>query len=55
MNNQKINCSVCSCRFHNGTKNLCELEQIKVLPCENCSTGNPKDESMCGSYQIKQN
>lgn len=48
---QKINCSVCSCAFNNSEKNLCQLEQIVVTPCQNCHNGHPDDESMCGSYK----
>jgi len=30
---------------------MCELERIVVQPCKNCNTGNPEEESMCGSYE----
>lgn len=53
MGDQKINCTVCSCRYHNQGQNLCELQQIQVQACQNCSTGLAQDESMCGSYQAK--
>ncbi len=48
--NQKINCTVCSCEFHEGEKNQCNLEQITVKPYPDCNTQNP-DESVCGSYK----
>ncbi len=51
--NQKINCTVESCEFHNCKQNVCELNQIEVQACQNCSNGTPEDESMCGNYQCK--
>ena len=48
-NNQTINCTV----DHNCDHNLCELQQIQVEACTNCSNGRAKDESMCGSYRCK--
>lgn len=50
---QKINCTVQSCKYNNCDYNLCGLNQINVKACSNCSTGNPEDESMCGSYSCK--
>lgn len=50
--NQKINCTVASCKYNDCDYNLCELKQIEVQACTNCSTGRP-DESMCGSYESK--
>ena len=47
--NQKINCTVTSCKYNKDDK-ICSLEQIIVTPKENCKTKNP-DESMCGSYE----
>lgn len=52
-NNQKINCTVESCKYNNCNYNLCELQQIEVKACQNCSTGKAEDESMCGSYRSK--
>ena len=49
--NQKINCTVESCKYHNHNHNLCKLKQIEVQACTNGCTGNPEDESMCGSYE----
>lgn len=51
--NQKINCTVKSCEYHNGYNNICELKQIVVKACPGGSTGAPEDESMCGSYSCK--
>lgn len=48
--NQKINCTVESCKFNNTEKQKCELKQIIVTPTNNCNTKNC-DESMCGSYE----
>ena len=50
---QKINCTVESCVYNNCKSNACELHQIQVNACPNCSSGNPEDESMCGSYECK--
>lgn len=48
--NQRINCTVRSCKYNNGQRQECELEQIIVTPVQDCKTGNP-DESMCSSYE----
>ena len=48
--NQKINCTVTSCRYNNGQKEKCMLEAIRVAPMENVYTQTP-DESMCASYK----
>ena len=48
--NQKINCTVSSCRYNNCDKEECELNQIIVEPIDDCETCTP-DESMCGSYE----
>lgn len=48
--NQKINCTVESCRFNNNQSQKCKLEQIIVTPINNCKTKQP-DESMCSSYE----
>lgn len=50
--NQSIGCKVTSCA-HNHTGYDCALTKIDVMPCSNCNTGNPADESMCGSYDQK--
>lgn len=51
--NQKINCSVVSCRYNDVNSKMCELNQIEVKSCPGCSTGNAEDESMCGNYKNK--
>ncbi len=51
--NQRINCTVESCKYHNYNHNVCQLQQIEVQACQNCSTGTPQDESMCGNYCCK--
>ena len=48
--NQKINCTVSSCKYNNSQKEKCMLEAIQVAPMENVETKNP-DESMCASYR----
>ena len=47
--NQKICCSVTSCKYNN-LENGCKLAEIQVLPIEDCNTQKP-DESMCSSYE----
>lgn len=51
--NQTIGCSVKSCRHNQGS--YCALSRIQVQPCSGeCShTGNPADESLCGSYNAR--
>ncbi|MBO5478996.1 MAG: DUF1540 domain-containing protein [Clostridia bacterium] len=48
--NQKINCTVTTCKYNQNQEQLCSLEQIIVTPTQNCKTKQP-DESMCSSYQ----
>ena len=48
--NQKINCTVTSCKFNNWQRQECDLEQIIVEPVQGCNTQKP-DESMCSSYE----
>ena len=50
--NQKINCKVSSCKFHNGKEERCTLECITVAPMQNVKTMKP-DESMCASYKYE--
>jgi hypothetical protein len=46
---QTIGCRVTSCRYnHEGSG--CSLSKIEVEPSPNCNTGEPCDESLCGSY-----
>ena len=48
--NQKINCTVSSCKYNNGQKQLCNLQAIIVTPVEGIQSAEP-DESMCSSYE----
>ena len=48
--NQKINCTVGSCKFNNIDKEECILKQITVTPINNCYI-KKTDESMCSSYE----
>ena len=48
--NQKINCTVTSCKYNDEAKQECELEQIIVTPIVGCNT-KQSDESMCSSYR----
>ena len=48
--NQKINCTVSSCRYNNQEEEKCMLEAIHVAPMENVET-ETADESMCASYR----
>ena len=50
--NQKINCTVSSCRFNNEQRQECNLEAIIVTPVEGVKTQEP-DESMCSSYECE--
>lgn len=50
--NQKINCKVSSCRYHNGNEQKCTLEAITVTPMKDVKTMKP-DESMCASYKYE--
>lgn len=51
--NQKINCTVASCKYNDDQKQQCQLEQIIVEPVQGCDTQTP-DESMCSSYKNQQ-
>lgn len=51
-NDQKINCTVSSCKFNNEQRQECNLRQIIVEPTHDCETQQP-DESMCSSYENK--
>lgn len=50
--NQKINCTVSSCKYNNQEKEKCTLEAIHVAPIEDTQTQTP-DESMCASYEYE--
>ena len=43
--NQKINCTVSSCKYNNGQKQLCNLQAIIVTPVEGVGSAEP-DESV---------
>ncbi len=49
--NQKISCTVESCKYNNND-GRCVLNEIIVTPIENCNTKEP-DESMCSSYEYE--
>ena len=52
---QTRGCSVVSSK-HNTQGSYCQLSRIQVEPmcnCEGCHSGNPADESLCGSYRAK--
>lgn len=48
--NQRINCTVRSCKYNDRQEQECNLEQIIVEPVAGCDTKKP-DESMCSSYE----
>lgn len=48
--NQHIGCDVNSC-VYNENGSACSLQSITVQACQNCSSGNPQDESMCSNYR----
>lgn len=49
---QTIGCRVTSCRYNSRGVD-CELSRIEVEPQCGCHTGEPCDESLCGSYRAK--
>ena len=49
-NNQKINCTVFSCRHNNQNKQECMLNSIIVTPTQDNTSKDP-DESKCSSYK----
>ena len=51
--NQKINCTVASCKYNNEDKKECELHSIVVTPVVGKNTRNT-DESMCSSYKYEE-
>ena len=50
--NQKINCTVSTCKYNNQEKEKCTLAAIHVAPIENINT-KLADESMCASYKFE--
>ena len=51
--NQKINCTVSSCKYNNQEKAKCTLEAIHVAPIQNINSQTP-DESVCASSKFDQ-
>ncbi len=51
--NQKINCTVASCKYNNHEKEKCTLDAIYVTPIDNIKI-ETADDSMCASYQLKE-
>ena len=51
-NDQKINCTVSSCKYNNNQNQMCKLGSIIVTPVDGKNT-NKSDESMCSSYDNK--
>ena len=51
---QTIGCRVTSCK-HNMSGCDCELSRIEIEPQCGCHTGEPCDESLCGSYKSRPN
>ena len=49
---QTIGCRVASCKYH-SEGHFCTLDRIEVEPMPGGSTGDPADESLCGSYKTK--
>ena len=52
--NQKINCTVSSCKYNNAENAECVLKSIQVSPMEGWET-KKADESMCASYENQSN
>lgn len=50
--NQKICCTVESCKYNNSADGLCTLNEITVTPTTNCTT-KQADESQCSSYECE--
>ena len=50
--NQKISCTVVSCKYNDKSEGLCTLNEIIVTPTEGCNTKQP-DESKCSSYEYE--
>ena len=49
---QTIGCSVTSCQYNAEGRN-CDLSRVQIEPMCGCHTGEPCDESLCGSYKQK--
>lgn len=48
--NQKISCTVESCKYNKKSEGLCTLDEIMVTPTKDCNT-KQSDESKCSSYK----
>lgn len=51
--NQKINCTVNTCKYNRNQEQECSLQQIIVTPIQECNTKQP-DESMCSNYKYEE-
>ena len=49
-NNQKIKCTVCSCKYNGIEDCQCQLEQITVRPYPDDQSRN-HDETICSNYK----
>lgn len=49
-NNQKIKCTVCSCKYNGIEDCNCQLEQITVKPYPN-EDSKSVDETICSNYK----
>ncbi len=50
--NQAIGCNASSCKHHNDSK--CTLSNIQVGACINVSSGIAEDETLCMSYEKRE-
>ena len=50
-NNQKINCTVSSCKYNNEKKGECLLDSIEIVPKKGVNS-KKSDESMCSNYDF---
>ena len=48
--NQRINCTVGSCKYNDHSEQECKLDSIIVTPKQNCDPHRAK-ESLCRSYK----
>jgi hypothetical protein len=49
---EAIGCDVGSCRH--CKENMCELPSIKVGACKNVTSGMAEDETLCASYEKRE-
>lgn len=50
--NQKISCTVGSCKYNDKADGRCTLNEIIVTPTKGCNT-KKSDESKCSSYKYE--